>query len=126
MEHIVENIATADFSRPDRLSAEDLGLIKQVRDAYCRLIPVPCTGCGYCTPCLNGVQIPVIFELYNDAIMYDDTAAPRFFYRGKARIREDGRADRCLECGDCVKACPQNIPIPEWLKKAHALLSPQQ
>jgi predicted aldo/keto reductase-like oxidoreductase len=33
------------------------------------------------------------------------------------------RADNCAECGECVKVCPQQINIPEELKKAHAELT---
>ena len=74
-------------------------------------------------PCPNGVQIPVILELYNDAMIYGDATNSQFRYTGPVGLKEAERADQCIECTDCVKACPQGIQVPEWLKKAHTLLS---
>jgi len=87
--------------------------------------PIPCTSCGYCMPCTSSVEIPSIFEIYNEAIMYDDPRTGRFRYRGPDGLKEEQRADQCTECGDCMEACPQEIPIPEWLQKAHELLGPR-
>jgi ferredoxin len=42
--------------------------------------------------------------------------------RGRDALTEEERADQCIECEECTEACPQKIPIPDWLKKAHALL----
>ena len=128
MEQVVENVAIADRSGPGALTADELALIDQVREAYFGLSPIPCTGCGYCMPCSSGVEIPRIFDLYNTAIMYDDAATARFFYRGPtpSALTPEQRADQCIECGECVEACPQEIPVPEWLQKAHELLGPRK
>jgi predicted aldo/keto reductase-like oxidoreductase len=122
MEQVVENIAIADRSAPGMLTAEGLALIERVRGAYRGLSPIPCTGCRYCIPCPNGVEIPRIFQMYNDSIMYDDVQMGRFRYQAPDILTEEQRADQCVECSECMEACPQGIPIPEWLKKAHALL----
>ena len=29
----------------------------------------------------------------------------------------------CIQCGDCEEKCPQNIPIRDQLKQAHAALA---
>jgi len=123
MEHVVENVAIADRSGPGILTADEVALIERVREAYRELSPVPCTSCGYCMPCSSGVEIRRIFELYNDAVMYDDLATAQRIYGIPILLKEEQRADQCVECGECVDACPQNIPIPEWLQKAHALLA---
>jgi predicted aldo/keto reductase-like oxidoreductase len=126
MEQVMENVATAGRSGPGILTADGLALIDRVREEYKKLSPIPCTKCGYCLPCPNGVEIPTIFELYNEAVIYNDARTARFRYRGPNGLEEEQRADQCIECEECVDACPQQIPIPEWLKKAHLLLGPRQ
>jgi predicted aldo/keto reductase-like oxidoreductase len=124
MEQVVENVAVASRSAPGILTEEELALYDRVREAYQGLSPIPCTACGYCMPCPNGVDIPRNFQIYNDAVMYNDMRMGRFSYRG-GRIEEEQRADQCTECSECVDACPQEIPIPEWLKKVHEELGPR-
>ena len=121
MEHVVDNINIAERSALNMLTNQDLALIEQVREAYQKLYPISCTNCGYCMPCVNKIDIPRIFEIYNNAIAYSDTTTARFFYD---MVKQEQRADQCQDCGECEEVCPQHIAIPEWLKKAHALLSP--
>jgi predicted aldo/keto reductase-like oxidoreductase len=123
MEQVVENVAIAARSRPGMLTAEELKLIDRAREAYLSLTPIPCTECRYCMPCPNGVEIPRIFEIYNDALIYDDIPTARFHYWG-FMIKEEERADQCIECEECLEKCPQNIPIPDWLKKVHETFQP--
>ncbi len=127
MEQVVENVAVAGRSGPGTLAEDEMVLFDRVREAYSGLSPIPCTGCEYCMPCPSGVDIPRIFQLYNQAIMYDDLRAGRIRYQGPVMgPRDGGYADLCTECGDCMEACPQEIPIPEWLKKVHELLGPRR
>jgi len=126
MEQVKENIATADSSVSGKLAPEELSLIKRVREAYNKLNPVPCTGCGYCMPCPNGVEIPQVIQMYNEAIMYDDLQGGQSRYNNLNILKEEQRADQCIECSECMEACPQKIPITEWLKKAHELLKLKQ
>jgi len=124
MEQVVENVAVTSRSAPGILTAEELALYDRIREAYQGLSPIPCTACEYCMPCPNGVDIPRNFQIYNDAVMYDDMRIGRFYYRG-GRIEDEQRADKCTECGECIEACPQSIDIPEWLKKVHSELGPR-
>jgi len=122
MEQVVENVALADRYAVGNLSAGEMKLYDKIRKAYNSLSPVPCTGCRYCMPCPNKVEIPRIFQMYNDAVMYDDTRTSQMMYSGPFAFQSDQRADNCVECGECLEKCPQNIDIPEWLKKAHEVL----
>jgi predicted aldo/keto reductase-like oxidoreductase len=119
MQHVIENLDSADRSAAGILSKEELILIDKVREEYRRLVPVACTNCKYCMPCPNGVEIAAIFEYYNDAIIYDNPATPRFLYRN---LSKDKQADSCVECFECEEKCPQGISISEDLKEAHAWL----
>jgi predicted aldo/keto reductase-like oxidoreductase len=120
MEHVEENLASADRAQVGSLTPEELGWIDRVRDAYRTHSPIPCTDCKYCMPCPNGVAIPRIFATYNDLAMYGDERRARLGYNRFMKPEE--RGDRCVECGACEAACPQQIEIIDWLKKAHAAL----
>jgi len=123
MEQVVENVALADSARPGILSPEELALVDQAREAYKGLAPIPCTNCKYCMPCSSGVDISGIFEMYNDAMIYEDLEEARWLYR---QLKEEQRADQCTRCGECMDACPQEIDIPEWLEKVHTCLAAEK
>ncbi|MBN1179812.1 MAG: aldo/keto reductase [Anaerolineae bacterium] len=120
MQHVEENLASAGRSAPNSLSATELALIDQVRQAYEALAPIPCTQCRYCMPCPNGVNIPRILDIYNKAVMYGDVHGARVSY---TFVDEAERADHCVACGECEAACPQHIEIITWLEKAHEILA---
>jgi len=122
-EHIVENIGFAEYSEPNNLTNKELAQIEQVRDTYLSLSPVPCSACRYCVPCPNEVDIPRIFEFFNESILFNDTGRGRKMYNDPHMIRSDHRANMCLKCELCVEKCPQKIQIPELLEKAHILLN---
>jgi predicted aldo/keto reductase-like oxidoreductase len=122
MEQVVQNVQLADRYDTGNLSTGELKLYDKIRQAYESLSPVPCTNCRYCMPCPNNVEIPRIFQHYNDAIMYDDMRTGQFLYSSPFGFQPDQRADSCQECGECLEKCPQHIDIPEWLKKIHAEL----
>ena len=119
MEHVRQNVVSASQSGPGALTEDELALVARVRDKYCDLCPIPCTDCKYCLPCPSGVNIPRIFEIYNEAMIYNDLGGGRMRY---GWLEEGERANLCTECGQCLELCPQQIEIPEWLAKAHELL----
>ncbi len=120
MQQVEENLETASHSSIDQLQAQDLALVAEAQKAYESLAPIPCTQCEYCLPCPNGVSIPKIFAIYNEAIMYDEYGGSRWAYMNQ--IQADARADNCIECGECEAVCPQSIEIIDWLAKAHEVL----
>jgi predicted aldo/keto reductase-like oxidoreductase len=123
MEQVVENVALADSAGPGILGPEELAVIDRVREAYRGLTPIPCTDCRYCMPCSSGVRIPIIFEIYNDAMIYEDPREARWIY---GQLKEEQRADQCNRCGECADVCPQEIDIPGWLEKVHTFLAPKE
>jgi hypothetical protein len=74
-------------------------------------------------PCPNGVDIPRIFEFYNEGMIFRDAARRRKMYSNQNMIKEEQRADKCIKCEQCVEKCPQKLSIPEQLEKAHAFLT---
>jgi predicted aldo/keto reductase-like oxidoreductase len=93
-------------------------LISRVRDAYRRLKPIPCTTCYGCMPCPRGIDIPRIFEIYNDAVMYDDIGTAVSVYNN-----EKHRIDNCNGCGACADACGKKIAVPDRLKNIKDILN---
>jgi predicted aldo/keto reductase-like oxidoreductase len=123
MEHVKENVASADVSAVNTLTAEERALIERVREKYVELCPIPCTKCEYCMPCPNGVDIPHNFDTYNQGIMYDK---PDYARRAYTWIPEDARASACIQCRECEELCPQSILISEWMPCVHEVLGEGQ
>ena len=119
MEQVQENIALADRSGVNILSPDELKLIEEAGKAYNSSNPIPCTSCRYCLPCPSGVDIPQIFTLYNEVIVFDSIRC-RLMYRGMEKSK---RSENCVECGQCVEKCPQRINVPKKLKEISALFA---
>jgi predicted aldo/keto reductase-like oxidoreductase len=119
MEHVVENLASADRSGVNSFSSAELALVEEVRQMYNDLCPIPCTDCKYCMPCPNGVNIPANFAIYNEGRMYDlaDHARERY-----SSMKEESRASACIQCQECEEKCPQHIPISEWMPVVEEVL----
>ena len=124
MEQVEQNLVSAGRSGPGTLTAEELALYDRVREEYDKLCPIPCTDCKYCLPCPRGVNIPRVFEVYNDLMMYGDENRAQMVYNHF--MNEDERANLCIDCGECLEKCPQMIEIPDWLAKAHEVLCEEE
>jgi predicted aldo/keto reductase-like oxidoreductase len=114
------NLDSASRARSHSFQAPDLELIAEVRQKYRDRAAIPCTKCSYCMPCPNGVNIPGVFEFYNEAFLYEDVSGARFKYQ--IFVLESAQAGVCIACRECEDKCPQKIPVSEWMPKVHALL----
>ncbi len=121
MEHVEENVHSAEVSGVASLGIKELNLIELVKEKFNERTPIPCTKCGYCLPCPNGVNIPRNIELYNNGIIYDEMNGARFTYL--RFMDENERANLCIQCRTCKEKCPQNINISDWMPKIHSVLS---
>ncbi|MBO6048002.1 MAG: 4Fe-4S dicluster domain-containing protein, partial [Erysipelotrichaceae bacterium] len=119
-----DNCQTATAMTPGCLTQEDLETIQQIKEAILENEKVGCTGCRYCMPCPQGVDIPGIFRCYNT--MYTESKREgRFQFAQTVGLTEKPAfASQCVECGLCEKHCPQMINIREKLKEADKALRP--
>lgn len=115
-EQVRENVESADRSGINMLTDQELRLIKEVTRKYKKLGSVACTGCRYCQPCPEGVNIPEIFALYNQFYIEDRNEEVKKKYW--EHITPESQAKRCARCGKCEELCPQHLQIRDILSRA--------
>jgi hypothetical protein len=124
MAHVEENVAVA--SDANALTATDKSAIDAQLERLKKMADLYCTGCGYCMPCPEEVNIRGVFDLYNRARVYGLWENARHDYARMIGASADkgGKAgDACVECGTCKPKCPQHIDIPAQLKESHKALA---
>jgi hypothetical protein len=116
LKQVRENLQSAGRAEIGALDEAEAALVARVQAEYQKLSPVPCTKCGYCAPCPNGVNIPVNFELFNNATVFQGSSQVlcRNLYLA---LPESQRASACADCGICEEHCPQQIKIRGLLAK---------
>ena len=128
MDMVAENAATGGKEEP--LTAAERQNVLDALEETKNLSDLYCTGCGYCMPCPNDVDIPGNFSAMNYYKVWGLEEHAREQYKRLGRKKKNRRdetsveawAAACLECGECEPKCPQDIPIIEQLKETHAAL----
>ena len=109
MEQMQDNLRYMKDFQP--LNRKEMELIGKLRTLYQAQNRIPCTACRYCTDgCPAGLDIPGLFACLNDKREGKETNYDAF----------DGKADACLECGQCEGQCPQHLQIRDLLKEVAA------
>ncbi len=126
VEHLQDNIRT--YSPLEPLTEKDNAMLGQVAQIALEYRNINCTTCQYCMPCPYGLDIPEIFTHFNRSLNEgnfpddkqdaDYRRARRAFLVGQdRRISPIRQANRCTGCQICRKNCPQNINIPEEMRR---------
>ena len=121
IEMIEENAAAA--ARMDSISAEESTAVLRLLEQNQKLADLYFTGCSYCMPCPNDVNIPENFRYMNWFRVWGMEEQAKAAY---AKLTGDDvwtpwgminglKAEACLQCGECEPKCPQNIPIIDQL-----------
>lgn len=116
MDQVKENIMVANETLPDSLTSDELMLYERVKEVYRDLMKIDCSACGYCMPCPVGVDIPRCFDIYNHKYMFDESVSFLYLSQlGGVMSGNEAHAGLCINCGKCVRVCPQKLDIPELL-----------
>jgi len=124
LDQVKENVAVA--SRAGHLTEEELKHVKTMMDENKDLAKLYCTGCDYCKPCPQGIDIPYLFEIMNRHRVYQLTEHAKNTYKEVINglgWRKSADASKCVACGACEEKCPQKLPIIKQLQETHATLA---
>ena len=123
---VENNIETAKNALPDMLTPAENetyeSVIKIIEAAY----KVPCTGCNYCMPCPQNVNIPGCFAAYNASYAVGMVSGITQYVTGTGLLdpQKNYAASNCIECKACEQKCPQHIPISKSLKDVKKRMEP--
>ncbi|MCF0132029.1 MAG: aldo/keto reductase [Pseudobutyrivibrio sp.] len=118
LEMVEENLRTAEIGIPGCLTDEESSLIKKIKEEINKTLKVGCTGCGYCMPCPQGVDIPGTFSCYNKIYSEGRAKSKREYLQATTYRKNPSSASLCIGCGKCEIHCPQHLPIRQELKNA--------
>ncbi len=121
-EMVRDNINTASTTEIGELGEKEEAMLKRVVSAINSKMKVGCTGCGYCMPCPQNVDIPGTFAAYNRAYAEGKIWGYVDYFMCTALRSNSTAASNCVGCGKCEKHCPQNIEIRKNLKDAQNVL----
>ena len=124
LEMIDENCRVASEVEPGQLGEGDFALLAQVCEAINASMRVGCTGCGYCMPCPQGVDIPALFRCYNRMYSEGKASGRKEYWQTVSLRKEKAFARQCVGCGKCERHCPQGIAIRKQIHIADRELRP--
>ena len=120
MEQMEDNLSYMQDFRA--LNAAEMETIENVTKVIRSRIAVACTGCRYCiteNACPRDIQIPDLFEMYNEMKMYNKQRPVGVYQH---LTTDHGKASDCISCGMCEKHCPQHLPIRKHLQEVAEIM----
>ena len=126
MPQLEDNLKTAENAVSDMLSKEENDTYESVVNMIKETYKIPCTGCNYCMPCPQNVNIPACFSAHNTSytLGYYDGLKQYVTSTGILDPSKNFGAGNCIECGQCEKKCPQHIPVIKSLKLVQKRMEP--
>ena len=122
---LTDNLHTAQDALPGMLTPQEHQAYRDVMEAFAAAFQVRCTGCGYCMPCPQGIDIPGCFSAYNKCAAVSRRAGLQQYIMTSGSLSNQRRfASSCVRCGACEPKCPQGIPIRDKLAEAARVLEP--
>jgi predicted aldo/keto reductase-like oxidoreductase len=115
-QHVDEAVDAIENFKPygqDRIEAIRNKVVESFNDL--------CTGCGYCLPCPEGLEIPKLMDAYNRKILggnKDKHITDRLYWHWSIKPQS---AQGCSLCGECEERCTQHLPIRERMQEIAVL-----
>lgn len=122
IEMIDENTRIASEVKAGEFTDDDFALIEKIKNDINKKVKVICTGCSYCMPCPQHVDIPLAFRCYNEVFTDSKKAAQKEYMQCTIFRKILSSASQCIGCGKCEEHCPQNIEIRKELKNVSKTL----
>jgi predicted aldo/keto reductase-like oxidoreductase len=116
-EMVADNINTASVTKIGDVTEADEKMLKDVVKAINHKMKVGCTGCGYCMPCPQNINISGTFSAYNTHFTGNKFLGFKEYLRATS-FGGNAPASACINCGKCESHCPQAIEIRKELKNA--------
>lgn len=109
-EIIDANVRTVNRTRFSQDKIEELNtcISREKANRY-----IPCTGCQYCMPCTQGIDIPAVINILNQ---YSVVGGEMIHHREYSMLSNP--AECCIHCDNCRDKCPQKLAIPELISRA--------
>jgi predicted aldo/keto reductase-like oxidoreductase len=113
LEQVIDNVGYMSDFKP--LTADEQAVVARAQEALASVHQYKCTACHYCTDgCPMGIPIPDFFAAMNRKLIFEDEADAKRRYTREAE-KAGVNASDCIGCGQCEGACPQRLPIIEYL-----------
>lgn len=121
LEQVRDNVSYMRDFKP--LTADEQAVITRVQEVLATVHQYKCTSCHYCTEgCPMGIPIPEFFAAMNRKLLFENEADAKRRY-AREMEKSGVSASDCIQCGQCEAACPQRLPIIDYLEEVAAELA---
>jgi predicted aldo/keto reductase-like oxidoreductase len=122
---VEENLRLADAALPGMISEREREVYGQVKAVFNASYRIRCTGCNYCMPCPQHVNIPGSFAAYNTSFLMNWFLGMQQYGTSITLTSENlGSPSLCVKCGKCEAHCPQHLPIIKYLGNVRRRMEP--
>ncbi|MBR3339398.1 MAG: aldo/keto reductase [Lachnospiraceae bacterium] len=119
-EQMADNLSYMGNGKFAPLTETEQGCIANAQEALRAIDHIHCTACRYCTGgCPMEIDIPGIFSSMNIYKMYGNLERARRNFKTEI---SGSAPSACIQCGQCEGACPQHLPIIQYLKECAEVL----